>query len=309
MIACLAAGPLHDRFVHPTHWRRGALLLLLLAGFSAAAFGQMILITDYHGKMYPVIGADGRRPFVEVDGKRVTADGSKYGLRSVPEFLPMLISVHGLKVNTTSLNLVESGQQINNEFHLRAEFECASALDNVFLALELTFEDGTKAIYLHEIGDLKPHANRPLALGVATSYPLGKGHFRMHLFSRGLEVLHSEIPFSLRESMLDQLVARRIEKRPDGPPVLFYGPAPEYPAKLGKNQPAEQVVVQVRIRSTGAVLDPKVTKVSEPALGEAALAAVRVWRFLPRIKNGRPVETVAKVPIDFPKGGDLSRKS
>lgn len=307
LIACLGerCSP-PSLFVDPNVWRRGALLLFLLAVFSAAAFGQAVLITDHRGKMYPVIGADGRRPCIEVDGKRVIASGFRYGLRTVPEFLPMFISVHGLKVNTSSLNLMDGGQQINNEFHLRADFESATALDNVFLALELTFEDGSTSIYLHEIGDLKPHTNRPITLGVATSYPLGRGHFRMHLFSRGLEVLHSEIPFSVRESMLDHLIARRIEKRADGPPVLFFGAAPEYPTKLGKNQPAEQVVIQVRIRSNGAVVDPKVIKVSEPALGEAALAAVRVWRFLPRIKDGRAVESVANVPLDFPKGGKLS---
>jgi TonB family protein len=294
--------------VHPDDWRRRILFLCSLAVFSSAACAQTVLMTEHRGKTYPVIGADGRHPLIEVDGKRVVASGFKFGLRSVPEFLPMFVSVRGLKVNTSSLSLMDSGQQINNEFHLRADFECATALDNVFLALELTFEDGSKSIYLHEIGDLKPHTNRPLTLGVATSYPLGRGHFRMHLFCRGLEVLHSEIPFSVRESMLDRLVARRIENRADGPPVLFYGPAPEYPEKLGKNQPGEQVVIQVRIRSTGAVVDPKVIKVNEPSLGEAALAAVRVWRFLPRIKDGRAVESVANVPLDFSKGGELPGK-
>jgi TonB family protein len=203
---------------------------------------------------------------------------------------------------------MEGGDKINNEFHLRADFECAVDLDNVFLVLELIFEDGSKSIYLHEIGNLKARTRRSLAQGFGTPYPLGRGSYRMHIFSRGLEVLHSEIPFEVRESMLDQLIAREIEKRPDGPPVLFYGPSPEYPAKLGKNQPAEQVVVQVRIRSTGAVVDPKVIRVNEPALGDAALEAVRDWRFLPRIKDGHPVESVANVPLEFPKGGELSKK-
>jgi outer membrane biosynthesis protein TonB len=34
-------------------------------------------------------------------------------------------------------------------------------------------------------------------------------------------------------------------------------------------------------------------------MGESALAAIRQWRFLPRIKNGHAIETVAVIPIEF----------
>ena len=249
--------------------------------------------------MYPVVSAHGSRPYVEIDGKRVAADGNKFGLKKVPEFLPLFVNVRGLKVNTSSLNLVGSGSQINNEFHFRADFESAYALEDVFVALELTMEDHSKSLYLHEIGRLEPHRSRSIVLANATSYPLGQGHFQFHLYSGGLEILHSELPFATREAMLDGLIARRIAKRPDGPPVLFFGPAPEYPAKFAKNNTSAQVVVRMRIRPTGAVLEPTVVKAGEPALDEAALTAVRQWRFLPKIKNGHPVESVANMPIDF----------
>ena len=35
------------------------------------------------------------------------------------------------------------------------------------------------------------------------------------------------------------------------------------------------------------------------ALDEAALAAVRVWRFVPAMRGGFPVAAVAEVPIRF----------
>jgi hypothetical protein len=84
--------------VHPDKWRRGAELLVLLVVFSGAAFGQTVLMTEHRGKMYPVIGAKGDHPYIEVDGRRVTAAGFRYALGSVPEFLPTFISVRGLKV-------------------------------------------------------------------------------------------------------------------------------------------------------------------------------------------------------------------
>jgi TonB family protein len=297
------------RFVDSSRMMHCALVIAIVAPlFATGAAAQSILITEHRGRVYPVVAASGSRPYVEVDGKRVIADGDKFGLRQVPEFLPAFVAVRGLKVNTSSLNIVENGQQINNEFHFRAEFESAYALKDVFLGLELSLEDGTDRLFLYEIGELEPHQSRSLVLVARTGSPLGSGNYRFHLFSGGLEILHSEMPFATREAMLDGLIARRIEKRPDGPPSFFVGPAPEYPAKLKKNKTAIQVVVRVRIRSTGAVLEARVVKPGEPALDEAALGAVRQWRFLPKIKEGRPIESVASVPIDFAPDAEPNTK-
>jgi len=49
----------------------------------------------------------------------------------------------------------------------------------------------------------------------------------------------------------------------------------------------------------GAVLDPSVVTATAPEFGEAALAAIRQWRFLPKVKAGRPLETRATMPFDF----------
>ena len=38
---------------------------------------------------------------------------------------------------------------------------------------------------------------------------------------------------------------------------------------------------------------------SDPAFGEAALAAIRMWRFLPSVRNGTPVATNAVIPFVF----------
>jgi TonB family protein len=47
------------------------------------------------------------------------------------------------------------------------------------------------------------------------------------------------------------------------------------------------------------VLDPQVKEASDPAFGESAVVAARQWRFLPRVKNGRAVETQVDMPFDF----------
>lgn len=217
----------------------------------------------------------------------------------MPEFLPAFVSVRGLKVYSSGVMLSDSGSQINNEFHFNAQFETPYALDDVYLVLEMTLADSGSSFFLYEVGNMRANRLYPVSVVANSGYPLGSGHFQFHLYSAGLEVLHSEQPFAMREQMLDGLIARRIKDRPDGPPSVFFGPAPDYPAKLQKSKTSGQVKLQVRIRPTGAVVDATLVSATEPAMGEAALTAVRQWRFLPRIKNGQPVETVAVIPIDF----------
>lgn len=271
-------------------------MAVLLAGICAA---QTIVVTEHRKQGYQVIGARGMRPYIEVDGKRILADGAKFGLRKVPEFLPAFVSVRGLKVHSQSLVMSDGGNNINNEFHFNAQFESPYALDDVFLVLELTLADSGPSFFLYEVGNLRANRQHPVSVVARSGYPLGSGHFQFHLYSAGLEVLHSEQPFAMREQMLDGLIARRIKDRPDGPPTVFFGPTPDYPAKLGKSKISGEVKLQVRIRPTGAVIDATIVSATEPAMGEAALTAVRQWRFLPRIKNGKPVETVAVIPIAF----------
>jgi TonB family protein len=289
----LRAVPLSFRVV------RALVATLVTSIVPSIVVAQSILVTEHKGKPFPVVGAKGMRPYVEIDGKRVVGDGMKFGLKKVSDFLPVFVKVRGLKVSTSSLNLVNSGAQLNNEFHFRADFESPYSLKDVFLVLELTMEEGGDSLFLYEIGTLESNRPRPIGVTARTGYPLGAGRFKFHLFSGGLEILHSELPFATREAMLDRLIARRIKDRPDGPPSVLFGPTPEYPAKLGKTKTAGEVKMRVRIRATGAVLDATVESATEPAMGESALAAIRQWRFLPRIKNGHAIETVAVIPIEF----------
>lgn len=273
-----------------------ALLSVWLAG---ACSGQSIVVTEHRGERYHVIGAKGMRPYIEADGKRILAEGAKFALKKVPEFLPAFVSVRGLKVHSQSLVMSDGGNQINNEFHFNAQFETPYTLNDVFLVLEMKLKDSGSSFFLYEVGDLRANRRHPVSVVARAGYPLGSGQFQFHLYSGGLEVLHSEQPFAMREGWLDGLIARRIKDRPDGPPSVFFGPQPDYPEKLQKSKTSGEVRMQVRIRPTGAVVDATILSATEPTMGEAALTAVRQWRFLPRIKNGRPVETVAVIPIDF----------
>jgi len=273
-----------------------ALFLLFLAPLHA----QNVLVAEYDHKPVVVRAARRTRPYFEENGKLVAADDFKFTLHKVDEYLPVFIAVRNLKVGTRSLNLInQGGAKINNEFRFRANFESAYPLDEVFVVLVLTFEDKSKSLFLQEVGRLTPHEPRTLDLVFPTSYALGPGHFELHVFVNGMEALHSNQPFEYREAVLDRMVAKHIKGRPDGNPEPFIGPPPEYPSKLFKKKIKGRATVRLRIRPTGAVIDPEIVEASDPAFGEAAVEAMRQWRFYPRIKAGRPVETTAEMPMDF----------
>lgn len=272
-------------------------IVLLIAVIVGPLSAQNLLLTEYKGKLLPVVRARDSRPFVKVDGKLVAAEGYRFALHKVDEYWPVYISVHDLEVSTSYLNM--SGSEINHEFRLRARLESPYALEDVFIVLELDTESAGKVIFLTEVGNMVPRDPKYLALRVPMSSGLGEGHYFIHLFSKGAEVLHSQLDPAYRDAVLDAMTRKRIESVKDAGPALLMGPQPEYPAVLFKKKVSGEVSVSLRIGANGRVYDPKIEKASDPAFGDAALTAVRLWRFLPKVKGGRPVETVATFPIMF----------
>jgi TonB family protein len=260
---------------------------------------QSVLLAEHAGKLYVVRKVVGVRAYVEVDGKLAAAGGSRCALRHVDEYVPAFIAVRHMTVKASYVNLIGTGAQINNEFHLQATFESAYNLDDVFMVLELNSERLGKSLFYYEIGRMEPNTPRLITATFPLSTGLGPGHFKLHLFTHGAEVFHSEMPVPYRERMLDRMVAKRIAGIQDAEPKAFIGPAPEYPPALREKKIKGEAVVGLRLSPRGVVLDPAVARASDPAFGEAALEAVRQWRFLPAVKQGRAIETKVEMPFNF----------
>lgn len=278
----------------------------LLCG--SVAHAQHLLLVQHDGKPHPVVAAAGTHVAIEDNGKRVYVNADRFALVDAPEYLPVFISVRNVRVKTSYVQVADTGSAINNRFEFHGSFESAYTLEDVFLVLALDLDQG-RSLFVYEIGRLEPHHGRPLNLFVPVSGRLGEGHYRLHLFVGGREVLHSEQPFAYRESVLDRMIAKRIASLQDAPPQPFIGPAPEYPEKFYKTKVQGRAVVHLHIRPNGAVQDPELVEASDPAFGESALNALRRWRFLPRVKGGHPVATSATMPIDFtPREDDAPKK-
>jgi TonB family protein len=73
---------------------------------------------------------------------------------------------------------------------------------------------------------------------------------------------------------------------------------PEYPVEARTRHIQGSVILDVQIGSDGAVRNITVVN-GDPVLGDAAVAAVRQWRYLPSSVAGRPVEMQTRITIRF----------
>jgi TonB family protein len=77
---------------------------------------------------------------------------------------------------------------------------------------------------------------------------------------------------------------------------------PIYPAKARKKHIEGQVLLQARIGVDGVVQDLNVIS-GNPELTQAAIDAVRQWRYRPTLKDGTPVEVTTKITVTFTMSG------
>lgn len=278
---------------------RRAAALLALPLLPAALEAQHALLAEDHGAMSLVVGARGNEPCVMRDGKVVQIATKGYKMVDVPEYLPVFVALRDVDAHSSSENYNATGDQLNNSFNFHAILQTAYPLSDVFLVLSLETQAAGKVIFLTEIGQLDANADRPVSIYVPLKSPLGNGLYIVNLFSGGSEVFHSKIPFWTRDAALNKMIAKRIDGVTASPPRFFIGPAPEYPPELRRQNVNGRAVISVKINGSGSVLDPVVKSATDPAFGLAALEAIKDWRFIPKVKDGYPVESRADVPFIF----------
>lgn len=75
---------------------------------------------------------------------------------------------------------------------------------------------------------------------------------------------------------------------------------PSYPEEAKKKQLEDQVIVRYVIGKNGRVIDVQILDhAKEPMFDEAAVDAIKTWRFRPMIKDGKPVEVVHDLAVNF----------
>jgi TonB family protein len=80
---------------------------------------------------------------------------------------------------------------------------------------------------------------------------------------------------------------------------LTYSPRPTYPMSARKGGVEGRVRLQVRLTQDGHVQVEKVVEGSEPTLVDAAIAGIKSWRGRPAYMNGKRVDVISTVTVEF----------
>jgi TonB family protein len=278
---------------------RGLVVAALLAGSGPIAHAQHLLVVKDGDKAAVVVAAQDTRPQVLENGKLRTATADRYALVERGEYLPLYVAVRHPEVKTTSLIVDGGAGEINREFHFSCELETAYSLSNVFLVLAMKNDRGENSLFLFGVGRLEPRTPDPIDLVVPMLMDNAPGRYQLYLFSGGRELFQSRMPIGAMENALNRMVAARVRGLQDAPPQPFVGPEPEYPRALRKKKVSGSATLAFTVDARGRIFDATVVAATHPEFGEAALAAIREWRFLPQVKGGRPVSTKAEMPFNF----------
>ena len=82
-------------------------------------------------------------------------------------------------------------------------------------------------------------------------------------------------------------------------PERIHYVAPEYPELARRARLGGIVILQATINREGGVSDVEVLRGLGLGLDEAAIAAVTQWMYTPTFYNGRPVEILLTVTVQF----------
>jgi len=82
-------------------------------------------------------------------------------------------------------------------------------------------------------------------------------------------------------------------------PHATYSPDPKYPKKESKAHRRGTVVLDLVVDADGLPRDIKVYLPLSPEFDEAALDAVKKWKFSPATRDGKPIATQIKIEVSF----------
>jgi TonB family protein len=286
-------------------WFRRSCVALGLIAFTAPVVAQSLLSIKTDGKIERVLRTDGDTGCVLEDGKSAMLEGANFILKPTAEYLPVSISVLNQYFKKGATAISDNGPANERLIHagrfvFNADFQAPCALDNVVLALELVSKKDGNSLYIRGLGHLDAYQVKHISIDVITPYKLKDVHFGgLHLFVDGRETFNSKISVAKREFALDRMVASRTAAVRDAGPRPLVLVDPIYPAAL-KTKTSGRAVIAISVDQNGKVLNPSVRSATDPAFGAAAIEAIVQWRFVPRVKDGNPVESAVEVPFNFP---------
>jgi TonB family protein len=276
-------------------------ICLLLAGlaFSPLASAQTVfLAVEDKGPPKMVKRVSLRQPLVEIDGKTKVSSAVDFSFGHALFYRPGRITLSNFRVQNRHLVGAQTGGSFNHEFLLFGHATSDVELKDCFLVLEIDAWK-TSACLFTELRDLGPGKSVDLTQTFKLNSPLGEGRYRLHIYSAGIEVLHTRMSPSYIAAQEEKTQALMAGKKQDFPPIAAHILPPDYPAELKSQKLAGSAEVKCLVTAKGVVKSVELVSATHPAFGPAAVAAVSKWKFDPAVKNRQFVDAETVVTVEF----------
>jgi TonB family protein len=261
-------------------------------------FSQHVFLAQDVDKKFPVVGASEASPIILRDGKEKLINAVGYALPAGGEYLPAYVSIKKLNLSIAPA-AEDNSTETNKEVFITGTFESRYNLKEVFLVMLVNCKENQKSLVLFEVGDLKDGKSRSIEFHTSLSMDNLLGQYEAFVFSKGREVFSSKMSPEFIDDALDKIVLKKTKGVQDASAKPLMGPMPEYPKSLAGQRVDGNAKVKFTIDAKGLVKNPELVEASAPEFGVAALETIRIWRFIPKIKGGVPVESIAVMPFPF----------
>ena len=272
------------------------LLALSVLTIAPRASAQNIFVVNEDGRLRMVREIRNGFPEIDVDGKLQRGYGKRFGLVKTPVYLPGFIVLPKFIVRTYHLEMIDTAARLNYELEIHGTAKSDVALKNCFFVLELMSGQDVSVTFA-DLPDLEAGKEEDFDLYFKLQIPLEEGRYVVHLFSDGVELLHSRMPESYVAAQKQKTDDFGSGKKTEFPAIPARKVPAVYPAELKANGLEGQVKMSCRINTRGEVVSAEVVECNHPAFSEPALAAVRQWKFDPAVKDRRLVESTEIVSI------------
>jgi TonB family protein len=289
----------------------------LLCAHSSTLHAQNFLLVEHDKQGRVVRDFSENWPRVEIDHELVRANGRhQLFLQKTEAYALLFVSVSSFEAVYSYSKMVD--EEFDNVMKVRGTFESPYHVHRAFFVLEFPRALAGRKILAGEIGELQPYQSKDVdaviylkpvqPLRVYSSFGARPDmfvhtskatDFILRIFADGYEIFHSRMPPDFIESALDEAVVKRVKLSVGRSVQKLIGPVPRYPPALRAARLPGNATLAFKISPSGRVIDPFVKSASKPEFGDAAMAALRQWRFIPKVEHGTTIASAAELPFVF----------
>jgi protein TonB len=281
-----------------------------LLAFAPAALAQNIFVSDEGSTPMTVHGIAYGKPLINVDGKIVSGSGIRYALMKskAPAYPPGLVKINGFHVTVSHSD--DQGAQTVYPVEITGYLESTVPLKRCFIVYAPNSGLDKGRIFVNELPDLPKGEQRRLDIVCMMQEEIEEKQLDVHIFADGVELLNSRMEqdyIAAETKKTEDLLARRnapaagpADALPENRNVaIARAKRPAYPDALKPKALSGTAKVSCHVDVHGDVVSAVVVDATDPLFGEAAVAAVREWKFEPAVKDHQYVEATAIIPFTF----------